>query len=68
MHREESDAMSVCADCGATVDPDRGRTYGGSGGVVLCLSCASDRGGSYDEGRDTWVEAPDVADLIDKEA
>ena len=66
MYREESDAMRTCADCGSTVDPGRGRAYGGDEGVLLCSQCAQGRGGAYDELRDSWVRAPDVADLIDR--
>jgi hypothetical protein len=67
MYREESDAMGTCADCGAVVDPDRGRAYQGGGGVVLCSECARSRGGAYDELRDSWVRAPDVGDLVDRQ-
>ena len=67
MYREESDSMRACADCGATVDPDRGRAYGGGEGVLLCSECAQRRGGSYDEIQDSWVRAPDVGDLIDRQ-
>ena len=67
MYREESDALTGCAQCGAVIDPDRGRAYRGSEGVVLCSECASRRGGSYDESRDTWVQPPDVGDLIERQ-
>jgi len=45
MYREESDAMRICDDCGAIVDPERGRGYGGSESTFLCLECARSRGG-----------------------
>jgi hypothetical protein len=66
MYREESDAMRICDDCGAIVDSERGRGYAGSGNAFLCLECARNRGGTYDELRDSWVQAPKVGDLIDR--
>ncbi len=67
MYREESDAMGVCGDCGAIVDPERGRGYVGIDNAFLCSECARSRGGTYDEVRDCWVQAPDVGDLIDRQ-
>ena len=66
MHRSESDALMVCADCGAEIDPDRGRGYGVGPDAALCWACARQRGGAYDETRDTWLRAPDVEDLLDR--
>jgi hypothetical protein len=67
MFREESDAMRACADCGAIVDPERGRAYEVADCAFLCSECARDRGGRYDELRDSWVLGPDVGDLVDRE-
>jgi len=63
MHRDESDQLLSCADCGATVD-SRERIYGFGTDGVLCFACAERRGGSYDTLHDRWTEVPDLADLI----
>jgi hypothetical protein len=59
--------MTICADCGAEIDPDRGRAFGVSPEADLCWECARRRGGAYDELRDSWVRAPDVKDLIERD-
>ena len=66
MHRDESDELDSCANCGADIaaGPDRGYRYGNHG--VICWSCAVERGGSYDADKDAWTTAPDVMDLPDE--
>lgn len=63
MHRSETRRFGICADCGAEIAPglERSHAFGAEG--LLCWSCAARRGGSYDEARDQWVEAPSTQDL-----
>ena len=63
MHREESEQLTACADCGAevSVGVDRAFAFGSSG--VLCWDCAERRGGSYDGQREVWSVAPRTDDL-----
>jgi len=63
MHREEADQLLACLDCGSELAPgsDRDYEFGTSG--ALCRACAERRGGTYDELRSCWIEAPDVSDL-----
>lgn len=65
MHRDESDQLQSCIDCGAELTPgaDRDYEYGPSG--ILCQACAERRGGRYDEGQSRWVDAPDLSGLAD---
>lgn len=66
MHRSEIDQGTLCADCGARIlaGAEDGFGFGESG--MLCSSCATQRGGSYDARQERWVRAPRVADLVDK--
>lgn len=66
MHRDESDQLVTCADCGAEVD-SRERPYGFGSESVLCFACAERRGGSYDALHDRWTETPDLSGLAGPE-
>ncbi len=63
MHASEAHQFEFCASCGAEVQIARDRGYALDAERVLCFPCAVQRGGSYDEHRDLWVEAPDLANL-----
>jgi hypothetical protein len=54
---------SLCADCGALIDPDGARSYTFGEQGVLCWSCAIRRGGSYSAEEEVWTTAPSLADL-----
>ena len=60
--RREDELEGTCAACGAPLDPDDSRNYG-FGDQCICWACAEKRGGRYSRDRDTWVSAPNVADL-----
>jgi hypothetical protein len=64
MAEEDLDDVVTCADCKALFDPDLQRGYVIEEDVEICAACAARRGGLYDERRDEWVKAPDVADLV----
>jgi hypothetical protein len=66
MHRSELDLGTECADCGARVLSGAEAGYGFGDNAVLCASCATRRGGSYDARQERWVEPPRVADLLDE--
>jgi hypothetical protein len=63
MHREESEELTTCADCGATVSASAEPCYGFGAQGFVCFECALRRGGSYDSDQDRWSIPPDVADL-----
>ena len=67
MHREEWEAGTLCAECGAEIDPSRDPAYAyadGSGAeYALCGVCASRRGGVYDLDLDRWAVLPDLTGL-----
>jgi hypothetical protein len=67
MHREEWEQGTVCADCGAEIDPSRDPDYpfGVDSGdeYTLCGVCAARRGGVFDTGLDRWAVMPDLSDL-----
>jgi hypothetical protein len=63
MHRSEQRELEFCSECGAEVHVSRDRAYAVDADRVLCFACATKRGGAYDEHRDLWVEAPDLAGL-----
>jgi hypothetical protein len=60
MHRSEAELAARCFGCGAEVQgvSDRAFSFGTRG--VLCFDCALARGGRYDEGRDGWVDEPNL--------
>jgi hypothetical protein len=60
---DETDDLLECELCAVVIDPDRDRAYRVSDNQVLCPVCATARGGVFDERRDTWVKAPEIADL-----
>ncbi len=66
MEQQEWEEMVPCADCGATISPNHDRAFAVSDELFLCFGCAERRGGTYDEGRDCWTVAPDVADEPDE--
>jgi hypothetical protein len=63
MHRSEANELERCAECGAELSVPRDRGYALDADRALCFACAVKRGGAYDEQRDLWVEAPDLAGL-----
>ena len=64
MHREESERLASCVECGATVavGPDRSYSFGLE--AVLCWDCSLRRGGQWCDEEDRWKEPPRVADLL----
>ena len=64
MRDGSSDGLIECELCEAVLDPNVDRVFQISDDLVLCPSCASLRGGVYDEERDSWVRFPEVADLV----
>jgi len=64
MRDSSSDELTECELCEVVLDPDVDRVFRISDDLVLCPSCASQRGGVYDEERDSWVRFPEVADLV----
>ena len=66
MDREEWENDEVCALCGELVSTGTERGYAFGTGNLLCLSCATKRGGQYDSERDRWEVAPDVGGLADE--
>lgn len=64
MHLSEIAQMSLCAECGEEIWPERERSFLMDGSDdALCYGCASRRGGAYDELNDTWVQTPDLSGL-----
>ena len=63
MHRSEAYDLVRCLQCGAEVSSSQDRAYALGEDAVLCMRCAMQRGGRYDEGRDAWVEPPRVDGL-----
>lgn len=63
MHRSEGYDLVRCLQCGAEVSSSRDRAYALRDDAVLCMACALQRGGRYDEHRDDWVEPPRVDGL-----
>jgi hypothetical protein len=64
MTLNDDDTLETCAVCGAATDPAVDRAYVVDETLVLCLACASERGGVYDEEEDRWREAPRIDDLL----
>ena len=58
MHRSEGEDRVRCLQCGAEVSTGRDRSYTVSEDEALCMKCALERGGRYDELRDDWSEPP----------
>ncbi len=58
MHKEEAEALALCADCGTAILPGSERAYAFGDGSVLCWDCAIVRGGTYDAEEDRWVRRP----------
>jgi hypothetical protein len=63
MHRSESRELASCLACGAEVVPGRDRAFALSPDRFLCFSCATQRGGSWDELHDHWTAEPETRDL-----
>ena len=63
MHREESDQLTPCSDCGTATLAGEERGFSGGPGLVLCAACASRRGGTWDEAQDRWTTEPDLTGL-----
>ena len=66
MHRSELDQGTLCADCGALMLAGAEDGFGFGESSMLCASCATRRGGSYDARQERWVCAPRVADRVDQ--
>ena len=66
MAGEEWERGESCAQCGAAVDASSDRSFAFGAGNQLCWTCATERGGRYDAGREAWSVRPDVADLPDE--
>jgi hypothetical protein len=66
MRRSELDQAAECADCGAPVLSGAEAGFGFGEDAVLCSTCATRRGGSYDARQERWVQAPRFADLLDE--
>lgn len=64
---DEQDRLLECESCATVIDPDSDRVYHVTDNLVLCLVCATARGGVYDERLDTWTRTPDVRDLAVQE-
>ena len=60
MHRSETLALATCAVCGAEIAPARDRAYAAGPDTFLCFACATQRGGTWDEQQDRWIEDPDT--------
>ena len=59
MEPEEIDIEeSLCADCGARVDPTREPSFAVTQEVILCMACSTRRGGAWDGAQEKWTEAP----------
>jgi hypothetical protein len=64
MRREEWEEGSICAECGAEIDPSRDPEYLFGDDWSLCGECAARRGGVYDTAMDRWAVLPDVTGLV----
>ena len=56
----DDDTISVCADCGTEVELDTERGFRIGDRAALCFECAVERGGTYDENDERWLEPPDL--------
>jgi hypothetical protein len=63
MHRSEADDLARCLQCGAEVSRSQDRAYAFGEDSLLCMACALQRGGRYDDQRDKWTEPPRVEGL-----
>jgi hypothetical protein len=63
MHRDRSNRLMGCVDCGTPLDVGRERAYRGHGDWVLCWACALKRGAQFDEQAEHWTRPPDVTGL-----
>ena len=63
MHRFETLEFATCVICGAEIAPARDRGYAAGPDTFLCFACATERGGTWDELHDRWLEAPDTRDF-----
>lgn len=66
MRRSELDLGTQCADCGDPVLSGAESGFGFGDNSVLCSTCATRRGGSYDARQDRWVQPPRFADLLEE--
>lgn len=65
MHRSEAYDLVLCAHCGAEISLGDKRSFAFGQDDALCFECSIERGGTYDEGRDDWVQAPDLRGLAE---
>jgi hypothetical protein len=56
----DDDTIAVCADCGTEVELDIDRGFRVGERAALCFECAVERGGTYDENDERWLEPPDL--------
>jgi hypothetical protein len=59
----DDETLAVCADCGTEVEPDGDRGFRVGDRAALCFECAVERGGTYDETEERWLEPPDLEGL-----
>ena len=52
-----------CSGCSESIDETNER-YAFGDEVLLCWSCAVERGGIYDTEHECWVNEPEVRDLL----
>lgn len=56
-------AIAICAACGTELEPETERGFRIGERGALCFECAVERGGTYDETEDRWLEPPDLEGL-----
>lgn len=59
------ESRETCSQCGGSIGLEFERAFAFDPEHLLCWGCAVERGGQYDTDLDSWVVAPDIADLID---
>jgi hypothetical protein len=59
----DDDEIAVCAECGTEVEPETERGFRIGERAALCFECAVERGGTYDETEERWLEPPDLEGL-----
>jgi hypothetical protein len=68
MHRSEGYDRVRCLQCGAEISIAKDRAYAVSEEAALCMKCALERGGQYDEPHDDWTTPPHLDGLPVEEA
>lgn len=61
--RSDEGVIAVCAACGTELEPETERGFRIGDSAALCFECAVERGGTYDETQDRWLEPPDLEGL-----